>query len=60
MVMERYKIPEQQAFAFLTRLSQDDNIKIRQIADQTIHAITAEVSPPQPLAKPTQKRHIRT
>jgi GAF domain-containing protein len=38
IVMERYKIPEQQAFAFLTRLSQSKNVKLRLIADEMIKA----------------------
>jgi GAF domain-containing protein len=38
IVMERYKIPEQQAFAFLTRLSQTRNVKLRNIADEMIQA----------------------
>jgi len=38
IVMERYKIPEQQAFAFLTRLSQTRNVKLRRIADELIKA----------------------
>lgn len=38
IVMERYKIPEQQAFAFLTRLSQTRNVKLRMIADEMIRA----------------------
>jgi GAF domain-containing protein len=38
LVMERYDIPEQRAFAFLTRLSQNRNIKIRRIADEMIEA----------------------
>jgi hypothetical protein len=38
IVMERYKIPEQQAFAFLTRLSQDRNVKLRHVADDIIEA----------------------
>ena len=38
IVMERYKIPEQQAFAFLTRLSQTRNVKLRMIADEMIKA----------------------
>ena len=42
IVMERHRIPEQQAFAFLARLSQNRNIKIRHIADQLIEAVTAE------------------
>ena len=44
IVMERYKIPEQQAFAFLTRLSQNSNIKVRLLADQLIDAVAAESS----------------
>jgi GAF domain-containing protein len=38
IVMERYQIPEQQAFAFLTRLSQHRNVKLRHIADELIEA----------------------
>jgi len=38
IVMERYKIPEQQAFAFLTRLSQHRNVKLRHIAEELIEA----------------------
>jgi AmiR/NasT family two-component response regulator len=38
--MERYKIPEQQAFAFLTRLSQNRNVKLRIIAEELIAAAT--------------------
>ena len=38
VVMERYKIPEQQAFAFLTRLSQNRNVKLRVIADELVAA----------------------
>lgn len=41
VVMERYKIPEQQAFAFLTRLSQTRNVKLRHIADELIAASDA-------------------
>jgi GAF domain-containing protein len=40
IVMERYTIPEQQAFAFLTRLSQTRNVKLRIVADQMIQAIS--------------------
>lgn len=40
IVMERYKIPEPQAFAFLARLSQSRNVKLRHIADQMINATT--------------------
>jgi GAF domain-containing protein len=59
IVMERYKVPEQQAFAFLTRMSQTSNIKIRQIAEQLIIAITAEQISPSTLARP-QKRSVRS
>jgi hypothetical protein len=51
VVMERYRIPEQQAFAFLTRMSQNRNIKVRHIADQLIDAVPAEgiqARPPTP------------
>ena len=40
IVMERYKIPEAQAFAFLTRLSQHRNVKLRRIADELIAAVS--------------------
>ncbi|WP_371400569.1 GAF and ANTAR domain-containing protein [Kribbella sp. NBC_00662] len=33
IVMERYKLTDQRAFAFLTRLSQDGNVKLRKIAE---------------------------
>jgi GAF domain-containing protein len=36
IIMERYKLPEEQAFAFLTRLSQHGNIKLRRIADELV------------------------
>jgi GAF domain-containing protein len=51
IVMERYKIPEQQAFAFLTRMSQTRNTKIRHIADQLIEAVLpTKPSPAEPPA----------
>jgi GAF domain-containing protein len=59
IVMERYKMPEQQAFAFLTRLSQTRNVKVRHIADQIIAAITAEPNDPPTLARPS-KRPLRS
>jgi hypothetical protein len=36
IVMERYKLTDDRAFAFLTRLSQDGNMKLRAIAEQII------------------------
>jgi hypothetical protein len=41
ILMERYKIPEQQAFAFLTRLSQHRNVKLRRVADELIAAVAS-------------------
>ena len=40
IVMERYKIPEHEAFAFLTRLSQHGNVKLRRIADELVRAVS--------------------
>jgi hypothetical protein len=36
IVMERYQLSDDRAFAFLTRLSQDGNLKLRAIAEQII------------------------
>ena len=55
IVMERYKIPEQQAFAFLTRLSQQRNIKIRHLADELINAVTQDPTHPKPAAPPNKE-----
>jgi GAF domain-containing protein len=38
VVMERYRLTEDQAFAFLARLSQESNVKLRDIARQLIDA----------------------
>jgi GAF domain-containing protein len=38
IIMERYKLREDQSFAFLTRLSQQGNTKLRQIADELVAA----------------------
>lgn len=39
IVMERYAIDEEAAFAFLTRASQTANLKLHQIADQVVEAV---------------------
>ena len=39
IVMERYGLNEQRAFAFLTRLSQHGNIKLRTIAQQLVESV---------------------
>ena len=39
IVMERYKLPEQRAFAFLTRLSQTSNTKLRRIAQDIVDQV---------------------
>lgn len=36
IVMERYKLTDHRAFAFLTRLSQDGNVKLRVVAEQIV------------------------
>jgi hypothetical protein len=36
IVMERYNLPDQRAFAFLTRLSQDTNTKLRRVAEEIV------------------------
>jgi hypothetical protein len=36
IVMERYKLTDERAFAFLTRLSQHGNLKLRTIAEQIV------------------------
>jgi hypothetical protein len=36
VLMERYKLTDQRAFAFLTRLSQDSNVKLRVIAEKVV------------------------
>lgn len=36
VVMERYKLTDQRAFAFLTRLSQHRNIKLRRVAEEIL------------------------
>jgi transcriptional regulator with GAF, ATPase, and Fis domain len=36
IVMERYKVPEQQAFAVLKKASQDRNLKLRELARQVV------------------------
>jgi hypothetical protein len=37
IVMERYQLPEERAFAFLTRLSQQSNVKLRILAEQLVN-----------------------
>lgn len=51
IVMERYGIPEQRAFAFLTRLSQHRNLKLARVADELITAVLSRADradPPAP------------
>jgi hypothetical protein len=42
IVMERYGMPEQSAFAFLARLSQTRNVKLRLVADELVAATEAQ------------------
>jgi hypothetical protein len=39
IVMERYRLSEDRAFAFLTRLSQHRNVKLRQVAEEIVAAV---------------------
>jgi ANTAR domain/GAF domain len=39
IVMERYQLTDQRAFAFLTRLSQHGNVKLRQVAQEIVAAV---------------------
>ncbi|NIK62449.1 GAF and ANTAR domain-containing protein [Kribbella shirazensis] len=41
IVMERYNLSDERAFAFLTRLSQDGNVKLRTVAERLI-AVTRD------------------
>jgi AmiR/NasT family two-component response regulator len=47
MVMERYGLSYERAFAYLRRLSQDQNVKLRLVAERTVArgvgSTTAEV-----------------
>jgi GAF domain-containing protein len=36
IVMERYNLNDERAFAFLTRLSQDHNVKLRRVAEEIV------------------------
>jgi GAF domain-containing protein len=50
IVMERYRLSDERAFAFLTRLSQHRNVKLRQVAEEMVaevvgNADQAESSP---------------
>ena len=47
MLMERYRLDEAQAFAFLTRLSQDSNVKLRLVAERLVAELgRQETQPP--------------
>jgi hypothetical protein len=39
IVMERYTLNDERAFAFLTRLSQDHNIKLRRVAEEIVNEL---------------------
>lgn len=41
IVMERYQLPDDRAFAFLTRLSQHRNVKLRTVAEELVAAADA-------------------
>ena len=43
IVMERYQLNDERAFAFLTRLSQNRNVKLRQVAEELVGELAARV-----------------
>jgi hypothetical protein len=45
IVMERYQVPEDRAFAFLARLSQDQNVKLRQVARNMVDSVPGDAEP---------------
>jgi hypothetical protein len=46
IVMERYKLSDQRAFALLTRLSQHGNVKLRQVAQEIVAAVQPQSDRP--------------
>ncbi|WP_432941615.1 GAF and ANTAR domain-containing protein [Kribbella sp. CA-253562] len=40
IVMERYNLNDERAFAFLTRLSQDNNVKLRRVAEEIVKELS--------------------
>lgn len=45
MVMLRYALTDEQAFAYLVRRSQDSNVKLRDLADTVIAELSAQTWP---------------
>ena len=43
IVMERYQLNDERAFAFLTRLSQHRNVKLRQVAEEIVNELLGKV-----------------
>ena len=54
MVMERYKISEDRAFAVLARASQTSNIKLRDVAQDLINTGTLQGADPKAQASKTR------
>ncbi len=46
IVMERYQLDEDRAFAFLVRLSQNMNLKLRAVAEQVVQGLDIVSRPP--------------
>lgn len=46
IVMERYQLNDERAFAFLTRLSQHRNVKLRRVAEELVDELGAQVGSP--------------
>lgn len=45
IVMERYQLNDERAFAFLTRLSQHRNVKLRLVAEELVSELSGRVAP---------------
>lgn len=50
IVMERYDLSDERAFAFLTRLSQDRNLKLRHVAAEIVDEVAERSQPEAPPA----------
>jgi AmiR/NasT family two-component response regulator len=42
MLMTRYRLSEEQAFRFLSRVSQQENVKLRSVAERVVAEIARE------------------
>jgi hypothetical protein len=57
IIMERYSIPDDQAFEFLTRLSQTSNVKLREIAERLVALEHHPDTGPEPKGQQVKHQH---